>query len=184
MDHRGRLFIDRDPELFGVLLQFLRAGTLPSQQYIRAHREALLEECKFFHIAHLEDRIHGHTSIYDLRLQDRLVKEQDAQSRSSLGDSSVLVNLFATNTSPLDPIDLELPLLKATTSRVAVNCDYATFFARYHALAEGLVGELAKLPGIAFAGGSVVGALTQSNIGDRKTCTCTIILQIVDHLEL
>ena len=149
-------------------MQFLRAGTAPTQQYIKVHFGALLEESKFFQIPHLEDRLRGQTSIYDLRLQDRLIKEQETQSREPPEDSGFLVNVFLTDTSPLDANGLGLPLLKATTTRVTMNCDYTTFCARYHALSNNLVGEIAKLPGIVFAGGSVMSALTQSSLGHRR----------------
>ena len=165
-DSRGRLFLDRDPSLFAVLLQFLRAGTLPNQLYINAHREALLEECKFFQIVHLEDRLRGHTSVYDLRLQDRVIKKNEKLTRDSLGDASFLIDVFSTDTSPLDPILLELPLLDSNTARIAVNCDYATFCSRYNTLTNDLASKIAELPGIVFAGGSVVGTLIQGSVGD------------------
>ena len=47
-DHHGRLFIDRDPQLFAVLLQFLRAQTLPAQSYVKVNQQSLLEESSFF----------------------------------------------------------------------------------------------------------------------------------------
>ena len=47
VDDQGRLFIDRDPQLFAVVLQFMRASTTPPQSLIRANRESLLEECRF-----------------------------------------------------------------------------------------------------------------------------------------
>ena len=45
---RGRLFIDRDPELFAVLLKFLRAQTLPAQSYVKVNQQSLLEESSVF----------------------------------------------------------------------------------------------------------------------------------------
>ena len=94
--HRGRLFIDRDPEMFEVLLQFLRAQTLPAQSYVKASQQSLLKESSFVQLSHLEHYICGHTSIFDLRLEDRQIKERE----SSCEDRRFLVNVFDTCTLP------------------------------------------------------------------------------------
>ena len=166
-DHHNRLFIDRDPELFAVLLQFLRARTLPAQSYVKAHRQALTEECRFFQISHLEHYLSGHTSIYDLRLEDRQIKERESDVRSTCEDGSFLVNVFETCTLPRDANELEVPLLKqASKKRVEVTCSFTTFCSRYRTLTQGLVDAIANTSGVVFAGGSVVSALTQSEVGD------------------
>ena len=61
VDIEDKLFIDRDPDLFNVLIQWMRASTCPPQSYIKANREALLEECRFFDIDYLAERIRGHS---------------------------------------------------------------------------------------------------------------------------
>ena len=167
-DPRGRLFIDRDPELFSVLLQFLRAQTLPPQSYVKLHRAALLEECKFFQIPHLEDYICGHTSIYDLRLPDRQIKEHESDVRINMCEyKSFLVNVFETCTKPREATELEVPLLKPARKRVEVHCNnFATFCARFRTLTHGLAEAIANTSGVVFAGGSVVGALTDGDVGD------------------
>ena len=98
--HRDRLFIDRDPKLFEVLLQFLRAQTLPAQ----ANQQSLLEESSFFQISHLEHYLCGHTSILDLRLEDLQIKERE----SNCEDRSFLVNVFETCTLPRDANEPEV----------------------------------------------------------------------------
>ena len=166
-DARGRLFIDRDPELFTVLLQFLRAQTLPPQSYVKQHRQALLEECRFFHIPHLEHYLCGHTSIYDLRLFDRQIKERESNVRLSREDNSFLVNVFETCTLPREATQLEVPLLKPARKRVEVTCDnFATFCSRFCMLTHGLAEAIANTSGVVFAGGSVVGTLTNGDVGD------------------
>ena len=139
-DPRGRLFIDRDPELFSVLLQFLRAQTLPPQSYVKLHRAALLEECKFFQIPHLEDYICGHTSIYDLRLPERQIKEHESDVRDNMcEDKTFLVNVFEVCTLPREATELEVPLLKPARKRVEVTCsNFATFCSRFRTLTHGL----------------------------------------------
>ena len=166
-DPKGRLFIDRDPEIFAVLLQFLRAHTLPPQGFVKMHRQALLEECRFFQIAHLEHYLCGHTSKFDLRLEDRLIKERESQVRYMCGDRSFLLNVFETCTLPRDANELEVPLLKPARKRVEVNCSsFATFCSRYSTLTRGLSNAFANTSGVVFAGGSIVSALTQCEAGD------------------
>ena len=166
-DPKGRLFIDRDPELFAVLLQFLRAHTLPPQSYVKTHRQALLEECKFFQIAHLEHYLCGHTSKFDLRLEDRQIKERESDVRSTCEDRSFLLNVFETCTLPRDANELEVPLLKPARKRAEVNCSsFATFCSRYRTLTHGLADAIASTSGVVFAGGSVLSALTQREAGD------------------
>ena len=46
VDANGRLFIDRSPELFAVLLQFLRSCQRPILHLVDKH--ALLNGCNFF----------------------------------------------------------------------------------------------------------------------------------------
>ena len=157
-DPKGRLFIDRDPELFAVLLQFLRAHTLPPQSYIKMHRQALLEECKFFQIAHLEHYLCGHTSKFDLRLEDRQIKKRESEVRCMCEDRSFLLDVFETCTLPRDANELEVPLLKPCRKRVQVSCSFATFCSRFRALTLGLADAIENTPGVVFAGGSVVSA--------------------------
>ena len=167
-DPRGRLFIDRDPELFTVLLQFLRAQTLPPQAYVKLHRAALLEECRFFQIPHLEDYLFGHTSIYDLRLADRQLKEQESDVRTKVcEDKHFLVNVFEACTLPREATELEVPLLKPARKRVEVDCNnFTTFCSRFHTLTHGLAEAIQNTDGVVFAGGSVVGTLTNGDVGD------------------
>ena len=47
VDQAGRLFVDRDPDMFRCLLQFMRASTGPPQNYLKTNKETLLEECRF-----------------------------------------------------------------------------------------------------------------------------------------
>ena len=47
-DEQGRLFIDRNGDLFVYMLDFMRSVTLPSRKFIAQHKEALLGECAYF----------------------------------------------------------------------------------------------------------------------------------------
>ena len=53
LDHEGRYFIDRDPHLFGLILQFLR-GSLQRSSLSAATCTELLAEADFFQCKRLE----------------------------------------------------------------------------------------------------------------------------------
>ena len=150
-----------------------------------------MEESRFFQIPHLEHHLSGHTSIFDLRSEDRQMKERESDVRATSEDRGFLVNVFETCTLPRDAKDLEMPLLrKATQKRVAVNCSFTTFCSRYRSLTSGLVDAIANMTGVVFAGGSVVSALTESEVGDVDiflTCALedatTALTQIYDAVR-
>ena len=111
VDEQGRLFIDRDPELFAVLLQFMRASTTPPQSHIRANRESLLEECRFFGVD--AARFRGHTWTSDLSPQDRRIKKQEYEARSlSEAQGCFLLDVFRHDASPVEPTDLGLQIFR------------------------------------------------------------------------
>ena len=58
-DDRGALFIDRSPELFRILLQYMRASTVPPQSALRTLKYDLLAECQFFRLPSLIDYFWG-----------------------------------------------------------------------------------------------------------------------------
>ena len=121
VDQAGKLFIDRDPEMFRYLLQFMRASTGPPQNYIKTNKVTLLEECRFFGLDHMIHRITGVTSIYDLAPDDRSLKHEESEvyreAQSGGWYPGFLLNVFDENTSPLDPGALGLPLLKPGSTR-------------------------------------------------------------------
>ena len=166
VDEQGRLFIDRDPELFAVLLQFMRASTTPPQNDIRAHRESLLEECRFFGVD--SARIRGHISNSDLSPQDRLIKKQEYEARAlPEAHPDILLDVFAQDASPVEPTDLGLHIFRRGGRRPVMKCnDYTSFCARFDRVTGGLAKEIKKVSGIVFAGGSVIGTLTEGTIGD------------------
>ena len=46
-DDSGALLIDRSPALFRILLQYMRASTVPPQSVLRTLKHDLLAECQF-----------------------------------------------------------------------------------------------------------------------------------------
>ena len=115
-------------------------------------------------------RIRGHTSIFDLNLEDRCIKLKERDVRDSLNQSGAefLLEVFSQETSPVDETGLGLPLFRrGCRTRPAMKCNsYEDFNTRFNRLTGGLVQEIADVPGIVFAGGSVVGTLTRGAIGD------------------
>ena len=63
-DEHGRLFIDRSPELFAIILQFLRNSQRPA---VITDKHALIHECGFFGVPWLAQILRGEISPFDLR---------------------------------------------------------------------------------------------------------------------
>ena len=74
VDVNGRVFVDRSPELFAVLLQFLRSCQRPALDLVDKH--ALLNECNFFGCEWLAQILRGEISPYDLRAEDRALMKK------------------------------------------------------------------------------------------------------------
>ena len=92
-DADGRLFIDRNGKLFAHLLDFMRNAQRPSQHVVAQHKNELLGECDYFGLPWLKD----------LRHVDRKLYQEEAEC--------ALLDVFKTDTSPRQRLDLELPLL-------------------------------------------------------------------------
>ena len=115
-------------------------------------------------------RIQGRTSIFDLNQEDRRIKLKECDVRDSLHQKGLdfLLEVFSQESSPLDEAGLGLPLFRrGCRTRPTMKCDsYDTFCTSFNRLTGGLVEKIAHVPGIIFAGGSVVGTLTRGAIGD------------------
>ena len=77
-DEQGRLFIDRSPELFATILQFLRTPQRPAAV---TDKHALIHECGFFGVEWLAQILRGEISPYDLRPTDKLLRQEEEQAR-------------------------------------------------------------------------------------------------------
>eukprot|EP00973_Karenia_brevis_P092430 12412388-Karenia_brevis.AAC.1 len=80
VDDTDRIFIDRNGNLFGHLLQFLRTCTRPSQKVIESCGEELLNECKFYGVEWLAQHIRGEISPFDLRPADQNIRKQEEEA--------------------------------------------------------------------------------------------------------
>ncbi|ERM94987.1 hypothetical protein AMTRI_Chr07g30070 [Amborella trichopoda] len=89
-------FIDRDPDLFSILLTLLRTGTLPSRAKV-LDPEDLIHEAQFYNIEHLLiSAITDPSSFYPLNLQKTLILPINGRDSPSAiathQDGSVLVS--------------------------------------------------------------------------------------------
>ena len=186
VDPAGRLFVDRDPDMFRCLLQFMRAATMPPQIYIKTNKESLLEECLFFALDHMTHRIKGITSIYDLRPRDRhLFKEESEEIQCGQADGwhqNFLLDVFKEDTSPLDPIDLGWPLLKpGLKERPQMACHtLAAFEESFQRLSGGVFNLIKQIKGITIAGGSIVSTLTNRTNGATSDIDIFLVATIED----
>lgn len=164
VDAHGRLFIDRSGELFGHLLQFMRSKTLPGRTILNDIKHLLLQECGYYGMTHMAQRIKGELSLYDLRFADRAVKDDER-----------LFDLFNVDLSPADPAALQIPLLPrfVKPQRIRPASSYYEFRQRFQKLSGGLMHHLAIDDGsIIFAGGAVIGAIVGAPIGDIDIFLC------------
>lgn len=173
VDDQGRLFIDRSPDLFMHILQFMRTTQCPNQQFVRKHKQALLEECDYFGLDWMTHKIRGEISPYDLRLADRELRDKEKQADPN---DYQLIDLFKVDTSPLDPLKLILPILpESKAKRATIKGGLEDFLSSFDQITCGLRTLLQGVKGIAFAGGSVCGALTDTQVGDVDIfLLCTI----------
>ena len=82
LDHEGRYFIDRDPHLFGLILQFLR-GSLQRSSLSAATCTELLAEADFFQCKRLEYWLYDEYDPSCLDPADqRLREEAEAELRA------------------------------------------------------------------------------------------------------
>ena len=176
-------FVDRSPELFQHILQyldphfrflasyfrshclarvydkprFLRTGAPPPHSYVEMYRTQLLLECSFFGVDHLADKLRGGTSVWDLRYCDRVLK---------LG-AGELIDVFAVDIVERPPYELELPLLAwDCQDRPSITCGAQGFVGRIRSQLRGCLEDLLPIPGLVIAGGAVTAALTGQRSND------------------
>ena len=142
----------------------MRTTLCPTWAYIAQARQELLDECQYFGLDHMAQRLRGETSPYDLRPEDRQIKLEESAGGS-------VVNLFETDSSALNTDTLQLPLLPTKVKRASVAGSY-DFAQRFDQMSGGLAREVADVEGLVFAGGSVVAALTDSGFGDVDIFLC------------
>ena len=115
------------------------------------------EEANYFGIDHFSDRLRGQTSPWDLRYIDR-------EMRSGTEE---IIDLFASALDLKESDELELPLLPKACERPILKCGgISGFTARLDGATRGLLRHLRNIPDLVFAGGAVIGCLTNQPFGD------------------
>ena len=165
-DGRGCLFLDRSPDLFAVLLQFLRTRSRPPESVL-ANKFALLCECNFFGCEVFAQVLRGESSPFDLRPDDRALRlrEQFARRDACMYN---LVDLFNTSTAVRPREELQIPILELSSiarRHLAVG-SFQEVYRRLDSWSGHLIDDLGSIPGLVIAGVSVLSALKRTSAGD------------------
>ena len=168
VDDSGAFFIDRDGDLFGIILQWLRTYDRPSQRTLERYGDALLEECRFYGEETLPQVIRGDLAPnFYLKAEDRAILEEEDRAREDKdAGAKLLIDVHAVDTTPRERALLEQPLILDKTPRPQSVVDFRTFYTRLNALSAGVLAELRGIPNLVFAGGAVVAALTNGHASD------------------
>ncbi len=167
-DEDGRIFLDRDGDLFRILLQAIRTGARPPQATVAEMREPLLAECDFFQMDWLAQKIRGEVCSYDLRPADRMLRRLEEEARSDPKQFELLDVFGDEDMTPLPRDALGIPLLLAGKNKPELKGTYRDFETRLDVLSAGLVTDLreAEITGLVIAGGSVIGSLIDCAASD------------------
>ena len=160
----------------------MRTTVSPNWTYVNENKNALIEECKYYGLDYMQHRIRGETSPYDLRPQDRQLKEQEVAAMQS-SNADMLIDVFDVETEALEPGELQLSLLPAQAARACVKGTKDDFLDRIGKLTCGLTQELGEMAGIVIAGGSVCAALTDCDMGDIDIFLCCAVQEAENLLK-
>ena len=127
-----------------------------------------VQECAFYGLESLAEKIRGWTCPLDLLLSDRNLRERERSARDDPGGAhkATLIDVHAAVTTPLSRESLELPLLRQEVPPPALEGSFEDFWTRLNNFSGGLIEELADVPGLIVAGGAIIGALTKCPAGD------------------
>ena len=165
-DDDGWIFVDRCGELFKHMLQFARDARRPSRSVLAEHRHALLAECDFFGFEALAHHLREDTCPWDLRVEDRRIREAELGGLGAEPNTGQLVDFFAADHSPLEREGLQLNVLLGAQPRATVAGDFDAFYQRLEDFSGGVLRKLADMTDVVVAGGAVVGALVNATSSD------------------
>ena len=118
---------------------------------------------RFYGLDCLAQKILGQTCDMDLLESDRRIRENEVIARQDpkAHEKTMLIDVFGAETSPLARASLELPLLLADMPPPTLQSTTVTdFYDRLNNFSGELLQELKGVPGLVWAGGAVIGALT------------------------
>ena len=179
IDEDDGIFIDRDPDLFAVILQAVRLNRRPPRQILdRFGVVDVLSEARYFCVDWLSEILSGKLVQSVVPQEVRTTLGEEAIALRLLDEGSVdpehlLVDLHKIESGRLAPLSLGWggPLLfdtLSTGSKRREIAGYEEFLFRLDAFAGGkLVECLKELPAVCVvAGGCVMGALLEEPAGD------------------
>jgi hypothetical protein len=139
------------------MLQYLRSRQRPPEPILAQHATSLLDECAFYGLESLATKIRGLTCPLDLLHADRRLREREMLARddSPAHAKEMLINVHTADATPLPPEALELPLLQRQHAAPALQGCFEDFHRRLDNFSGGLLKELADVPNLVIAGGSV-----------------------------
>lgn len=181
VDENGRFFIDRSGKLFEIVVEHMRNPHLrPSQKVLDESGAALLAECEFFGYEELAQVCRGELLPGDLRPECRSVRLVEEEARKDPGafEKQLLFDVHREDVSAMPREELQIPILLGGQSCPQLRGSFEEFKARLDKWSGGLLQDLQVMPGLVFAGGAVLGALTGCSAGDidiflRCTKDCT-----------
>ena len=161
VDPEGCFFIDRSPDLFATLLEWMRTHERPSTEILKTHGAAILRECDYYGIEGLPEVIRGSLAPpCFMRAADRRIREEEATVlKDPLAHTEILQDVHKADTSLRPREGLQQPIILGAAARPSVQGGYAAFYERFNATCPGLLDELRAIEHIVIAGGSVLGAL-------------------------
>ncbi len=130
---------------------------------VRPHHGAHIRPLRFYGLDSLAVKIRGGTCPMDLLESDRRLRENESVARQDpkTYEKSMLIDVFGTETSPLARSSLELPrLLADVPSPTLQSTTILDFYDRLNTFSGELLQDLKDIPGLLWAGGAVIGALT------------------------
>jgi len=167
VDDEGYIFIDRDGSMFEIIIQWLRNKQRPDEQVLKTNRTTLLQECDFYGLDDLSDVICGRTCSLDLRCCDRKIRDNEECAKKDPNSyAHMLIDVHNIAIEQMSRETLEIPLLFADVPRSNVKDGFNEFYERLNKFSGNMLTDLGHIPGLIFAGGSVLGALTESVSGD------------------
>jgi len=166
-DEDGYMFIDRDGAMFHIILQWLRNKQRPPEDILRTHKTTLLQECDFYGLENLSNVIRGRTCMLDLCPHDRKIREDEAIARENPKSfENMLIDVHSTIIEAKPRNSLEIPLLFEDVPRTHIKDGLNAFYERLNTFSGGILNDLKEIPGLIFAGGSVLASLTGGIAGD------------------
>ena len=160
VDDTGRIFIDRSGDLFAIILQYMRTRQRPSQKVLDEFGDDLLDECAYYHYDQFAQVLRGEISPFDMRPEDRSLRAQEinATENPTSHDHELLFNVHSMSIGTRPRGEIGVPLLFDGDDRAFLKDGFEEFYKRLNDWSGSVMDDLAGIPNIVIAGGSVLGS--------------------------